>query len=419
MSRLTNWAGNVTFGAATLHRPASVADLQRLVASSDRIHALGTGHSFSPIADSPGDLVSLAGLPPVVEADSGRGLVRVSAGLRYSDIAPPLQAAGLALRNLASLPHISVGGAVATGTHGSGDTTRALSAAVWGLEMVTPAGDLLELTRSQDPERLAGLVVAMGACGVVTSLILEAVPTFGVRQWVYEDVPLARIGRRFGEITAAAYSVSIFTDWGNQERARIWLKQLEPAPQPPATWLGGRRAGTDRHPITGFPAGNCTPQCGRAGPWHERLPHFRPQYTPSAGAELQSEYLIDREHAPAALAALREIRAELAPVTRVSEIRTVAADQEWLSPCYERPSAAFHFTWIADTAEVLPVIGRVEAALAPLRPRPHWGKLTMIPPPVVASRYPRMDDFRRLVSEIDPDGIFRNRALDAYLRPER
>jgi alditol oxidase len=419
MSRLTNWAGNVTFRAATLHRPASVAGLQRLVASSDRIHALGTGHSFSPVADSPGDLVSLAGLPPVVEADTQRSQVLVSAGLRYSDIAARLQAAGLALRNLASLPQISVAGAVATGTHGSGDGSQGLAAAVSSLEMVTAAGDVLELRRSREPERLAGVVVAMGACGVVTSLTLEAVPAFDLRQWVYEGIPLAEVGRRFDEITAAAYSVSIFTDWGEARQARIWLKQLEAAPQPPADWLGGRRASTDRHPIAGLDAGNCTPQCGRTGPWHERLPHFRPQATPSAGAELQSEYLISREHAPPAIAALDAIAADLAPVTQVSEIRTVAADTEWLSPCYERPSAAFHFTWVAEPPAVLPVVAQVEAALTPFQPRPHWGKISTIPPAVVASRYPRMDDFRRLASQMDPRGVFLNQALDAYLASSR
>jgi alditol oxidase len=417
MSRLTNWAGNITYRAASLRRPATVAELQRLVSSSDRIHALGTAHSFSPVADSPGELVSLAALPPLVETDTQRSLVRVSAGLSFSDIAPRLQAAGLALRNLASLPQISVAGAVATGTHGSGDANQGLAGSVRALEIVTAAGDLLEVHRAEDPDRFAGLVVALGACGIVASLTLETVPTFGLRQWVYEGIPLAQVGRRFDEITAAAYSVSVFTDWGESRQARVWLKQLEAVPQSPVDWLGGRRAKSDRHPIAGLPAENCTPQCGRAGPWHERLPHFRPQATPSAGAELQSEYLIGREHAPAAIAALDALRAELAPVTQVSEIRTVAVDQDWLSPCYQRPSAAFHFTWIANADAVLPVIALVEAALAPFQPRPHWGKITTIPPAVVASRYPRMDDFSQLASEMDPGGTFRNEALDALLTP--
>jgi len=417
MEPLANWAGNVQFRAANVYRPASVPELQRMVASSAKIRAIGTAHSFSLVADTDGDLVSLASLPPAVDVDTGAAAVRVSAGLRYSDIAPRLQSAGLALANLASLPHISVAGAVATGTHGSGDTNQNLAAAVSALELVTSGGDLIQLRREADPERFPGLVVALGAVGVVTNLTLDVVPAFAVRQWVYEELPFAQVAAAFDEITSAAYSVSMFTDWRSQRMTQVWLKHAGPATFPPPHWHGGRLASTDVHPVSGMPAGNCTPQLGRPGPWHERLPHFRPEFTPSAGEELQSEFLLSREHAVEALAALGRISATLAPVVQVSEIRTVAADDLWLSPAYARDSVAFHFTWVPDASAVAPALAAAEAALTPFEPRPHWGKLSTIPAATVAGRYPRMNDFRRLVAEFDGPGQFRNEYADAYARP--
>jgi alditol oxidase len=418
MGRRTNWAGNVQYRAATVHRPASVAELQRLVAVSSRIRALGTAHSFSLVADTDGDLVSLADLPPAVDVDTAAATARVSAGLRYSDVAPRLHAAGLALANLASLPHISVAGAVATGTHGSGDANQSLAAAVNAFELVTADGDLIEVRRETDPDRFPGLVVALGTCGVVTSLTLDAVPAFTVRQWVHEELPFDEVTAGFDEITSAAYSVSMFTDWRSHRMTQVWLKRTGPAEVPPPRWHGGRLAAVDVHPIAGMPADNCTLQLGRPGPWHERLPHFRPQFTPSAGEELQSEFLLSREHAVDALAALARISATLAPAVQVSEIRTVAADALWLSPAYERDSVAFHFTWVPDGDAVAPALAAAQAALSPFEPRPHWGKLSTIPAEVVASRYPRMDDFRGLVAEFDGRGQFRNEYADAYARPD-
>jgi alditol oxidase len=407
VERLTNWAGNVTFHPAAVHHPASVAEVQRLVARSRRIRAAGTAHSFSPVADTTGDIVFLDRMPAVVEVDSATRQVRVSAGLRYSDIAPRLHAAGLALANLASLPHISVAGAVATGTHGSGNENVSLAGAVSGLELVTGGGDLVPVQRHADPDTFPGLVVALGACGIVTAVTLAAVPAFTVRQWAWLDVPFAEIAARFGEISSAAYSVSMFTDWRDHRMTQIWLKRVgDGAEAPPEGWLTGRLATTDVHPISGVAATACTPQLGRPGPWHERLPHFRPEFTPSAGRELQSEFLMDRAHAVDALAALDDICAVLAPVVQVSEIRTVAADDLWLSPAFERDSVAFHFTWVPDPVAVAPVLARVEAALAPWAPRPHWGKISSMTRQEVAALYPRMPDFRRLTAQFDRSGVF-------------
>ncbi|ROT26825.1 D-arabinono-1,4-lactone oxidase [Micromonospora sp. HM5-17] len=414
--RPTNWAGNITFDAARLHRPGSVADLRAMVAGSDRIRALGTGHSFNRIADTTGDLVSVAGLPPVVEIDHDRAQVTVSAGLRYGEVAARLHEAGLALHNLGSLPHISVAGAVATGTHGSGLANGSLATAVAAVELVTADGELRTLTRDTDRDDLLGAVVGLGALGVVTRLTLDLVPTFDVAQYVYDDLPWARIATDQAELFGAGYSVSLFTDWAGRRFNQVWVKRRVDAgaPEPEPRWLDATLADAPRHPVPGMPAVHCTPQLGVPGPWHTRLPHFRLEFTPSSGAELQSEYFVARHHLVEALAALEDIADRIAAVLQISEIRTVAADELWLSPAYRRDSAALHFTWVADAEAVQPVIAAIEERLAPYAARPHWGKLFGVPPEALRDRYPRYADFAALTRRYDPTGKFRNDLLDTY-----
>ena len=412
----TNWAGNVTFSAARLHRPDSIGELRKLVGSSAKVRALGTGHSFNRIADTPGDLISVAGLPPLIEIDTATATAAISAGLRYAEVAEHLNRAGFALPNLASLPHISIAGAVATGTHGSGNANGSLATAVAGLRLVGPDGDVTELNRRDDPERFPGAVVSLGALGVVTSLTLDLVPSFDVAQYVYQGLALDQLAAQFEAVFAAAYSVSVFTNWASGDGA-VWLKERverdSDGDAPALQWLGAQLAESPQHPVPGMPAENCTEQGGVPGPWHERLPHFRPDFTPSSGEELQSEFLLPRAAGPQALAALRGLADRIAPVLQISEIRTIAADELWLSPAYGRDSVAFHFTWVADTEAVTPVVTAVEEALTPLGARPHWGKVFTIPPGEVLSSYEFRGEFRRLMSEQDPGGKFRNAYLDA------
>jgi xylitol oxidase len=403
IARLTNWAGNVTFRASELHRPPSVDELCRVVAGAARVRPLGTAHSFSRIADTTGELVSVAGLPPTVELDTGAARVRVAGGMRYGELAVRLNRAGFALANLGSLPHISVAGACATGTHGSGVGNGNLATSVSGLDLVTAAGELISVDRSH-PD-FAGLVVGLGALGVVVNLTLELVPTFDIRQTVYENLPHEALLADFFGILGLAYSVSLFTNWRQPHVEQVWVKRREDGPAPPATPADG-----PRHPVPGMPVANCTEQLGVPGPWHERLPHFRLEFTPSSGEELQSEFFVPRERAPDAFRAIYALRDRVSPVLQISEIRTIAGDELWLSPCHGRDSVAFHFTWIKDTAAVLPVVEAVEAALAEFDARPHWGKVF-----VRSGQYERMADFLELARKYDPDGKFRNELLDRYL----
>lgn len=412
---VTNWAGNVVYGVDRVHRPSSVEELQDLVVRSRRMRVLGSGHSFNEIADTDGVLVSVASIsrPPVV--DERAATVIVGAGVLYGELAGSLHAAGLAVANMASLPHISVGGAVATGTHGSGDANACLAAAVSALELVTGDGELVTLRRDTDGDRFNGAVVALGALGVVTSLTLDVVPTFEVRQWVYEGLGWDALTAHLDEIFACGYSVSVFTGWHDHWDGHVLVKRRAEGREPGPDLCGARPADGERNPVPGMPVEYATHQLGVPGPWHERLPHFRPEFTPSAGAEVQSEYLVPRDEGVSALEALADVRHRFRTALQVCELRTVAADELWLSPCHGRDTLAIHFTWVEETDVVRPAVRAVEEALAPFETRPHWGKLFTMPPDVVRSRYPRIGDFGELADRLDPDGKFRNGFIERYI----
>lgn len=408
--RLTNWAGNIEFGARRLHRPGTLDELREVVAGSERLRVLGSGHSFNRLADTDGDLISLAGLPRTVEIAADAATVKIDGGMRYGELAAHLAGAGLAVHNMASLPHISVAGAVATATHGSGVRNGNLATAVAGLEILRADGSVTTLDRS-DPD-LAGAVVGLGALGVVTALTLDVVPAFELRQYVYDDLPEAALHEHLDEILSAGYSVSLFTRWSSPGIDQVWLKRAEPMT---GDFFGARPADGPRHPVPGMPTENCTEQGGTPGPWHTRLPHFRMEFTPSSGEELQSEWHLPRSAALAAIEAVSGLRDRVAAVLQVCEIRTIAADELWLSPNHERDSLALHFTWIADTGAVLPVVADLEKALTPLGARPHWGKIFTAAPSELRAAYPRFADFAALTTRFDPKGAFRNPWLDALL----
>ncbi|MEY2582367.1 MAG: alditol oxidase [Ilumatobacteraceae bacterium] len=416
-----NWAGNVSYRATHFHNPTSVEQVQSTVAAATKVRAVGSRHSFNTIADTTGEQVSLSALPRVVELDVQARTVTVDGGVKYGELATTLHENGWALANLASLPHISVAGACATATHGSGAANGNLATAVTGLEMVAASGELVEISRDDDPQLMDALTVGLGAFGIVTRLTLAVEPTFAVRQRVYEHLPMSAALDRLDEIMADGYSVSLFTSWRDDFVEQLWRKQRVAddgnAQDGGADTerFGATPATRDLHPIVELSAEPCTEQMGVAGPWHERLPHFRMGFTPSSGEELQSELFVAAADAPSAMRALIEMRQILAPVLMISEIRAVAADNFWLSPCYQRDCIALHFTWIQSWSDVRPVLERVESALAPYGARPHWGKLSTMTPDVIRSRVERMDAFRQLLEEWDPGQKFRNDYMDELL----
>jgi xylitol oxidase len=404
----TNWAGSYRYRAERLHRPTSVEQVQEIVAGSSSVHVLGSRHSFNGIADA-AELISLSAMPADVVLDPTAGTASFGAGLTYGALTEHLAAAGLALHNLASLPHISVAGAVATATHGSGVGNGNLATAVAALELVTSDGALVRTSRGDAD--FDGTVVGLGALGAVVRLTLDVEPAFEVRQRVFEELSWQALAEHFDEIVSSGYSVSVFTLW-REAVDMVWVKTRTDQPEP-TELFGARPATVERHPIPGIDAAPATPQLGSPGPWHDRLPHFRMGFTPSAGEELQSEYLLPRRFAVEAIEALRPLGDRMRPHLLVCEIRTVAADRLWTSTSYEQDSVAFHFTWRRDQEAVTDLLGDVEAALAPFGARPHWGKVFLADAAAIAPLYERHADFVRLAERLDPRGAFRTEWLSA------
>jgi alditol oxidase len=403
-----NWAGNVTYSAAQILRPRSIEEAQEAVAGADSLRPLGTRHSFNRLADSAGALVSTEHLDRVV--DVGETTVTVEAGIRYGTLGSVLHGRGLALGNMASLPHISVGGAVVTSTHGSGVANASLAAAVSALELVCADGSLRRLQRGDDD--FDGAVVNLGALGLVARVTLDVVPEFDLRQYVFDDLSWDAVEANLDEILAGGYSVSLFTSWTERGIDQVWVKTTEELDSR-LTYFGAVPASEARNPVPGSPPENSTEQLGAPGPSGERLPHFQLGFTPSGGDELQSEYVVAREDAAGALRELRRLASVVSPLLLISEIRTIAADNLWLSPFYAQDSIAFHFTWKPLGNEVLAVLPQIEAALAPFNPRPHWGKLFTMSD--LAAVYPKLPAFRELRAKLDSAGKFRNAFSDRYL----
>ncbi len=409
----TNWAGNIIYSTGALSTPRSRDELQATVRGAKKLRALGSRHSFNRIADSDSALVSMRLLNRVLDIDASARTVTVEGGITYGELCPALDAAGFALHNLASLPHISVVGAVSTATHGSGNANRNLATQVAALEIVTGSGETVTLRRG-DPD-FDSAVVGLGALGIVSSITLDIQPRFDVRQDIYTDLPFQSLVDNFEAISGAAYSVSCFTQWRGDTVGFVWLKNLADRTPPAGDFYGASPATRPWHPIPEIDPTPCTDQMGVPGTWYRRLPHFKMEFQPSAGAELQSEYFVARKDAAAALKALHAVQDRITGPLMVSEIRTIAADDLWLSLNHKQDCVAFHFTWRQDWPAVSQSLAAIEAALAPFAPRPHWGKLFVMPSAQVQSRYDRLGDFRALAEKHDPAGKFRNAFLDEFI----
>ncbi|WP_136605380.1 FAD-binding protein [Paenibacillus dokdonensis] len=417
MNQNHNWAGNYKYSTSELHIPETLEQVREIVARSRRIKVLGTRHSFNGIADSSEMQLSLEKLNRVIALDRENHRVTVEGGIRYGDLCRYLNDQGYALHNLASLPHITVAGACATATHGSGVRNANLAAAVHSMEIVRADGDMMHFSRDHE-EGVNGAAVGLGGLGVVTKITLDIIPAFEMSQYVYENLPLENLEEHFDEITSAAYSVSLFTDWKESRFNQVWLKHrmvdgisVGMGPE----FFGATRAPRNVHPVPGYTAENCSEQMGIPGPWFERLPHFRMEFTPSAGEELQSEYFVPRQVAYQALCAIDELREHISPLLYVSEVRMIAEDELWMSPCYKQDSVAIHFTWKPYWQAVQQVLPMIEERLSPFAACPHWAKLFTMPPAQLQALYKRLPDFRKLLLHCDPEGKFRNQFLNTYL----
>ncbi len=411
----TNWAGNLTYSTDNLHQPKTVAKAQQTIRDCNKLRALGTRHSFNTIADSTANQVNLNKFDQAMSVNAEEQTVTVDAGVSYGHLCTYLDEQGYALHNLASLPHISIAGACATATHGSGMQNGNLATAVAAMEFINARGELVRLSRREDGDTFRGAVVHLGGIGLVTKLTLDVLPTFQMKQWVYLNLPMEQMQAHFEDIMSAGYSVSLFTDWKGNDINQVWIKQKADDADPDKDFYGAQAATRDVHPIIAISAENCTAQMGVAGPWYERMPHFRMNFTPSSGKELQSEYFVPRKHAIDALMAVNRLGKHIAPHLMISEVRAIDADDLWMSPCYQQPCVTIHFTWKQDWDNVKKVLPMIEQALDAYDVRPHWAKLFTMPPAKLQTRYQQLADFKTLLQQHDSNGKFRNDFLAGSL----
>jgi len=405
-----NWAGNVTFGTERHVTPGSMEELSELVSKSSKVKVQGSKHSFNTIADSTDTLVSLQNFNQIGEPDPETRSVRIGGGVTYGELAVHLESRDWAVSNLASLPHISVIGACATATHGSGRTNKNLSNQLLDLEVMGPDGNIRRIPAGSEEAKLAA--VGLGAIGLITAASVRIEPTFQVQQWVYEHLPFDVLTTYFDVVSSHGYSLSLFTNWTGDTVEQMWVKEREGGLFEGRSECFGAKLATEKlHPLREMDPVNCTDQLGVPGPWSERLAHFKLEFTPSAGEELQSEFFVDFDQATAAIGALRAMGPELAPLLFVSEIRFIARDDLPMSPAFGSDIVAFHFTWRPMWEQVKEVLPRIEAALAPLGARPHLGKLFSMSPERLAEVYPRLSELREYAQNWDPQGKFLNEFL--------
>lgn len=414
---LKNWAGNLEYSTGNVHYPTTLEEVQKVVKSCAKVKGLGSRHSFNTIADSTENQISLSELNKVVSLDKVANTVTVEAGMKYGELCQYLHENGFALHNLASLPHISIAGAVSTATHGSGVMNGNLSTGVSAIEFINAAGDVVTL--SKQDEEFYGAVVGLGALGIITKVTLDLLPTFNMRQVVYRNLPMSELKDNFKAIMLSGYSVSLFTDWKNKNINEVWIKSrieegsslIAMAPE----FYGAKLATENMHPVEDLAAENCTDQLGVPGVWYDRMPHFKMGFTPSAGKELQAEYFVPLENAYEAMMAVETLHEKISPHLFISEIRAVDADDLWMSPCYKKACVAIHTTWKQEWETVMNLLPQMEEKLAPFNPRPHWAKLFTLSPAVLQTRIEKLDDFKQLINQHDPQGKFRNKFLKTNL----
>ena len=401
---MQNWSKNVDFNDRGYFQPESLIELQELVRSNQKIRARGTAHCFNEIANTSSYAINLAKMPKIIEVSAATNSVKVSSSLTYGELAQVLHNQGWALNNLASLPHISIAGSISTGTHGSGIKNQNLANQVLSLDIVTAEGELRHIDRANPA--FNALVVGLGLGGIVYQYELKIEPTFEIRQVIYPEIPLDVLQRNFDQIMGTAYSVSYFTDWSTDQVGNLWCKFRDDEVIPESIG-GSAKADQKYHPIPSVDPVACTDQLGESGDWHQRLSHFKLEFTPSVGEEIQTEFFADRKDAAAAIEAVSKLGEEITPLLWITELRTIAADDLWLSGAYQRDTLAIHFTWKKDLA-IYPVIERVEAALRPFNYRPHWGKVFTADGKYLSSVYPKMSEFKALVEALDPTSKFEN-----------
>jgi xylitol oxidase len=412
---ITNWSKNQVFRYGRVHSPKNLDDLVMIVKSATRIKVVGSLHSFNTSAaaasgyEDETDLIYLTDMPPNFLLDDVNHTITVSSGVKYGEIFNWLSthAPQYALHNSASLPHISVGGAIATSTHGSGVKCGNLASAVVALEIVTASGEVINVSKSTHGSQFNGYVVHLGCLGVITRVTLSLVPSFNIRQDCFTNLSFKTAVSNIDEILSSGYSVSLFTTWSKPIFEQVWRKSIPEDYIETEDFYGAMKAIQKVHPCNQDPE-CCTEQLGISGPSFDRLPHFKFEFQPSVGDELQSEFFVARSNASGALNAIMSLGEEISPLLFITEIRSIASDDLWMSTAYGRESIAIHFTWKPMWKEVSALLPKIESALEEFNARPHWGKLFINKSESISSCYAKITEFAVLRESLDPQGKFSN-----------
>ena len=395
----TNWVGNQSVTPAFTAAPRDEEEVAALVRQAAErglgVRVAGAGHSFTPVVETSGVRLDLAALRGVLATNPERRRATALAGTRVHDFYEPLWAAGLALRNQGDIDTQHIAGAVATATHGSGTRYTSLSGVVRGLRLVTATGEQLDIGED-DPDLLHAAQVSVGMLGVVTRLELAVTDAYRLREQVglrsWEDVmehwdELVSGHRHFGFFwLPSEESAGLYNLQGHGERIadRCYVKVYdEVGPDVPDDDTEGRRV--DR--------------CYRIFPM---------VYDPNFH---ELEYFVPLERAPEALQAMRRLMlARLPESVYPLEVRTVGADEAFLSPQYRTATAVLSVSGTPGT-DYWGYLRSVDALLAEFGARVHWGKLHFLTPERLHELYPRAGDFIALRRELDPAGVFLNEPL--------
>lgn len=410
---MKNWAGNIKFQDSKTLAPKSISEIQDIVRTNRKVKARGTAHSFNTIADTKYVALLLDQMPKEIIINKEKKSVTVSAALKYGEVAEELHKNGLALHNLASLPHISIAGAIATGTHGSGSNNGNLATAVKSFDVVLADGSFRNIN-SSDGDLYYGGVIGLGLVGIVVRVELNIQSTFNLGQNVYLGMKRDNFRDNFDAIMSSGYSVSYVTTWQQEMAGEVWVKFLE-GTTPPEVLFGSHGATEKLHLLKNHSPEPCNDQLGIIGPWHLRLPHFKMEFTPSSGAELQSEFFVNRAQASSALLALEAIADQISIPLMGSEIRTIASDNFWMSPHYKSNDVGIHFTW-KQIPETFEAVKAIETTLKPFQYRPHLGKIYTAAPSYISSVFPKFKNFQELISQIDPNNKFGNEVTDSLFQ---
>lgn len=425
-TRLRNWAGDVRWRPARIDRPGSHEELVACVRRSTMpIRALGAGHSFAPLCATDHQTIQLGRKNPLLSLDREQKAATVWAGTLLRDLGPLLAGQGFALENQGDVDTQSLGGALATGTHGTGARLGCIASQVLELTLVTASGDSLTLSRHSDQRRFRAAAVSLGALGILSQVRLKICPAYRLSE-VRRRMPLeeclagvaaaASRHRHFEffwfpysdlALTKALDPVPAAEDAPNRSRSFLTQLLLENA----AFWLACQAS---RLRPAWTPAINAF--CSRTldesdylGPPHRIFP------TPRLVRFHEMEYAVPAERGPDCLRELREfIHRRRLPVSFPIEYRYVGQDDLFLSPFFQRDSATLSLN-VFHPAGYREYFQGAEAIFRNHAGRPHWGKKHNAGPASLRRLYPHWDDFLQIREELDPQARFLNPPLRKLL----